>query len=586
MHNRIKYIFWRGIFTVIILSIELAGAQNVRNAPKDYYAPPMNIVLLQSANFAEARTDHFHSGIDYKTGGQEGEPLYAVADGHVSRIGVSPTGYGRVLYIDHPNGTTSVYGHMQRFEEPIEEYVRAQRYKQRRHRVDLYPPADMFPVTKGQQIGLSGNSGSSLGPHLHFEIRDTHSQRPYNVNALGFYPHKDDIPPTLVRLHYIPVDTVGGVPVSGRAKTYELASASRGAYYTADTSALKLPRLGYFVLEATDRKNNTQNTFGIYGVDMEIDGERIFSYRLDSFLFSDTRFVNSLTHYGMQKGSRNELLRLAVQDGNKLPVYRGVKDRGAVILPDGDVHHINITAYDDNGNSSTLSFKVTLEGGKKPAAEPAGIPVDNKRSFGCSSDGLHINIPANSLYDAIFYRQYIDDSAVNAKTAPMKALTPIYRVHDEDTPLHTAMAITIEVPDVPEDPLKLCIARISADGKKFNYTGGEYSRGRISASTRSFGLYTVVVDTKAPSVTPSFANGADLRGTSAISFNVTDDFSGVASYEAEIDGKWIVFDKQGAVITHNFDDSDISYHGTQHTLTLRVTDNCGNVNTIRRTFIR
>ncbi|MCD8071946.1 MAG: M23 family metallopeptidase, partial [Alistipes sp.] len=410
----------------LILSISALFGQNVRNAPADFYAPPMNIRLLQSANFAEARTDHFHSGIDYKTGGQEGEPLHAVADGHISRIGVSPTGYGRVLYIDHPNGTTSVYGHMQRFEEDIEQYVRAQRYKQRRHRIDLYPPADMFPVTKGQQIGLSGNSGSSLGPHLHFEIHDTHSQRPYNINALGFYPHKDDIPPTLVRLHYIAVDTINGVPVNARPRTYELASASRGVYYSADTSALRLPRTGYFVLEATDRKNDTHNTFGIYGVDMEIDGERTFSYRLDSFLFSDTRYVNSLTHYGMQKGSRNELLRLAVQEGNKLPVYRGVKDRGAVILGDSAVHHVNITAYDDNGNTSTLSFKIRLDDSRN-AADITGIPVDHKRAFSCSSDGLHVNIPANSLYESIYFRQWVDVSAVLPMTGPMQPLSAVFR---------------------------------------------------------------------------------------------------------------------------------------------------------------
>ncbi|MCD8071945.1 MAG: hypothetical protein LUE10_01965, partial [Alistipes sp.] len=145
---------------------------------------------------------------------------------------------------------------------------------------------------------------------------------------------------------------------------------------------------------------------------------------------------------------------------------------------------------------------------------------------------------------------------------------------------------TIELSEEPEDHSKLSLARISADGKKFNYIGGEYSKGRLSATTRSFGLFTVVSDTKAPSVTPSFATGADLRGASTISFNVTDDFSGVASYEAEIDGKWIVLDKQGAVVTHTFADSDISYHGTEHTVTLRVTDNRGNTNTLRRKFIR
>ncbi|MCD7968995.1 MAG: M23 family metallopeptidase [Alistipes sp.] len=589
---RTKISHWRIIMFLAVAAAlfafypNSAQSQGVADVPKDYYVPPMNLRLLLSANFAEARTDHFHSGIDIKTGGKEGEPLFAVADGYIARIGVSPTGFGRVLYIAHPNGTTSVYAHMQRFEPEVEQYVEQERIRLKKHRVDLYPEPGMFQVRRGERIGLSGNSGSSLGPHLHFELRDTPSQRVHNVAKLGFYDIKDDIPPMLVRLHYIAVDTVNVVPVNARPRSFELAAASRGVYYLADTTALKLSPCGYFVLEATDRKNDTNNTMGIYGVDMELDGERVFSYRLDSFLFDNTRYVNSFTHYGMQKGSRNELIRLAVQDGNRMPIYRGVKDRGAIICNDDTVRQVKITAHDDNGNTSVLTFRVCLGSGKQPVAIPEGIPVDNRRSFSRGGEGLQVSIPANSLYEPIYYRQYTDSVTVNPRTAPLRPLTPVYRVHDENTPLHSAMTVSIDVPGESDDFSRLCIARVSADGKKFSYVGGKYSNGRVSASTRNFGLFTVVRDTKAPTVNPSFANGADLKGQQSISFNVSDDFSGVASYEGEIDGQWIIFEKQGAVITHYFDSSSVNYNGGEHKIVVRVTDNCGNTTAIERTFIR
>ncbi|MCD8173837.1 MAG: peptidoglycan DD-metalloendopeptidase family protein [Alistipes sp.] len=563
-----------------------AVSQGVARAPKDYYRMPMDVPTLLSANFAEARPDHFHSGIDLKTGGVEGEPIYAVADGYISRVFVSHSGYGRALYVVHPNGTTSVYGHMQRFEPEVEEYVNSERHRQRRHNVDLYPGEERFPVVRGQQIGLLGNSGSSFGPHLHFEIRDTPSQRVHNIPRLGFYDIRDNIPPMLVRLHYIAVDTLNSVPVSRRVKTYELASAASGVYYTADTSALRLPRNGYFVLEATDRKNNTHNTMGIYGVDMEIDGDQVFGYRLDSFLFGETRYVNSYTHYGMQKGSRNELLRLAVQDGNRLSVYRAARDRGAIYLTDDEVHNVRITAWDDSGNSSVLTLKVRRNPDDAAPGVPEGIPVDHRRAFSRSTDGLHVTIPANSLYEPVYYRQHIDHPAASVPTANMRSLVPVYRIHDADIPLHTAMTVTIDLPGDIGETDKLCIARVSDDGKRYSYVGGKYSAGRITADTRSFGLYTVVRDVKAPAVTPSFANGADLRGRDSFSFNISDDFSGIAYYTGEIDGQWIVFERKGAVITHNFDTSTVTYDGREHTLTLRVTDNCGNTASVSRTFVR
>lgn len=570
----------------------VVGTVSAQDAGKydGYYRQPLDGRLLLSANFAETRTDHFHSGIDVKTGGVEGKPLYAAADGYICRVGALPTGFGRVLYINHPNNTTTVYAHMQKFIPEIEAYVASERYRLKRHRVDLYPSADMFPVKKGQLIGYSGNSGSSMGPHLHFEIRDTPSQKIMNVPALGVYDIRDDIPPTIVRLHYIEMDTVNGVPVSYPPVPVDVMNVSKGEYILSDTSVVEVGENGYFVLEATDRKNDTHNTMGIYRTVMSIDGDIVFSYKIDNYLFSEQRYVNSLAHYGMQKGSRNELLRLAVQENNKLPFYSDVRNRGAVCLADGDVHRVDISAWDDSGNVSTVSLRVRRRrSGEKPPV-PAklleGMPVYCNKSFARNENGAYVAIPAGALYEPIFYTQNIDSSPERSPDG-RKLYSPVHAIHREDVPLHKAIDVSIDVSGVPAGfESKLCLARVSADGTKYTYAGGKYEKGRMVCSVRNFGKYCVTADNKPPTVTPSFKDGENLSSKSSVSFTLRDDFAGVASFNAAIDGKWIAFEQQGAVITHYFDPSRITYNGGEHELSITVTDNVGNSTTLKRKFIK
>lgn len=585
-----KFLCAAGICSVLFVIPEGAAAQNSGRFEDGYYRQPLDGRLLLSANFAEARTDHFHSGIDIKTGGVEGKPLYVAADGYIVRVGASPTGFGRVLYINHPNNTTTVYAHMQKFIPEVEAYVKSERYRLRQHKVDLNPSADKFPVKKGQLIGYSGNSGSSQGPHLHFEIRETPSQRILNVPALGVYDIKDDLPPMIVKLHYIEVDTIKGVPVNYPAKSAGVTNVGSGEYVLADTPVFEVGKNGYFVLETTDRKNDTHNTMGIYSAAVSVDGSQVFSFKIDSYLFSEQRYVNSLTYYPMQKGARNEFLRLAVQANNKLPVYSGVKNRGALYLKDNDVHSVEIAAADDNGNVSELSFKVKRrdEGVEAALAESAkeGTPLDHKKQFVNNGDGLYVTIPANSLYEPVLYNQEIIASLERTPEG-RKIYSPVYSIHKDDVPLHTAMTVSVDAPEVPANLLpKLCLARVSANGNGYSYAGGKYANGKVTASLRNFGRYCVVADNKAPTITPSFAEGADLREKSSLAFTLKDDFSGIASFNVTLDGKWVPFEQQGSVITHYFDPSKIEYKGGKHEIVISVTDNKGNTGSLKRSFIR
>lgn len=560
-----------------------------------YYRPPMNILMLPSANFAETRPGHLHAGVDIKTGGVEGQPLYSAADGYVCRIGVSPGGYGRVLYVAHPNGTTTVYGHMQKFTPEIEKFVVDERYRTRRHNVDLYPDAAKFPVKRGQLIGHSGNSGSSGGPHLHFEVRESASQRPVNVLARGYLDIKDDIPPTIVNLYYIETDTVGVVPVYAKPRLLGVRKTSPGKYALDGTGTVTVGPRGYFVIEVTDRKNDSQNTMGVYGIDVSVDGGSVFSFNLDCFRFDQQRCVNSLMQYDMQIGKRNQFLRLAKQGNNHLPVF-GRVERGGLVMPQDDAPHpVVITVSDDAGNVSELSFDISRrvkDIQPRIVGDTVGIPLNCGKTFVWSQPGIEVSMPANALYESIFYRQTATDSlpaGTQGNVGTIPRYSPVYAVHDSKVPLHTAITLSVkpdrEIPEALRP--KLCLASVSDNGRQYASAGGKYSDGRVSGDVRSFGRYCVVADTIPPVIKPSFAKGADLRNSKTISFNISDNFSGVATYTASIDGHWIAFE-QGSWgrITHTFDPARIEYKGGRHELVITLADGVGNSTTLSTEFIK
>lgn len=269
----------RLLISALLLCSAPVSAQHL--APEDYIFPLRDVAGLYSANFGEMRPNHFHSGIDIKTDGVTGKPVLATADGYISRIAVTPGGYGRAIYITHPNGTTSVYGHLSKFRDDIEKYVHEERYRTRRNSINLYPSADRFPLKQGEQFAWSGNTGSSAGPHLHFEIRDSRTQRTLNTISSGVIRTRDDIPPRLVKLYYVEVDSVRGVPVHARPRPVELVEKTPGRYALKQEGALSVGGRGYFILEATDRKNDVSNTFGLWRIREFADEDPIFELRID-----------------------------------------------------------------------------------------------------------------------------------------------------------------------------------------------------------------------------------------------------------------------------------------------------------------
>lgn len=556
--------------------------------PAYYVYPVGGAVRALSANFGEMRPDHFHSGVDIKTDGVTGKPVLAATDGEVVRILVSPSGYGRALYVAHPNGTTTVYGHLSQFRDDIETYVREERYRQRRNRVDLYPARGRFPVRQGERIALSGNTGQSFGPHLHFEVRDTPTQRTLNTVAAGIIRVPDDIAPLLVRLHYFEVDTLGGLPVAAPRRSFPIRRTSGGDYRLDAPDPLPVGRMGYFVLEATDRKNGVNNTFGLYRVTLEADEEPVFQYRMDGYAFDETRYCNVVACYPLQIASRNEAIRLAVPESNRLDCYPILRNRGLIACSAGERRQLRIVAEDDSGNRSSLTFAVTGSDDQKTFhadADTLARVIDPSKRFADRHNDLCVTIPAGALYEPVRY-----EMTHHARPAPcdttLTVLSSVYRVLSRDTPLHEPAEVTVRA-FVPRDlQPHATLATINGKGR-LSYLGGTYRSGGITLRTRTLGYLLMVADTVSPRLEPRFGDGADLSRARGFSFAIDDNFSGIASVRAEIDGRWAILDRDPirGTVTHTFDDRDLPT-GELHRLRVTAADRCGNTASWEGTFLR
>lgn len=578
----------RRILTFLLLLFSATAPKALPLDTARYAYPVPDAARLYSANFGEMRPDHFHSGVDIKTDGVTGKRVVAAADGYVCRIAVSPWGYGRALYVAHPDGTTTVYGHLSRFRDDIEEWVHAERLRTGRIRCDIACPRDRFPVRRGEQIARSGNTGQSFGPHLHFEVRDTPTQRTLNTIARGLLPVRDDIAPTIVRLHYVEIDTLRGVPVRSSPSVCEAVKHPDGIYRLKRQGALPVGGRGYFVLEATDRKNGVQNTFGLYRVEMAIDGRTCFGYRMDGYTFDRSRYCNAVSCYPVQVASRHEAIRLAQLDGAPDDFYTAMEERGLLRVAPHQRREVRIEVEDDCGNRSLLAF--TVEG--RPAevwfharADSAAIVVDRRKEFRHTEDDLTVRIPAGALYESVFFRQHRSTKPLPRDTTVV-ILSPVYSLLDASTPMQEAATVSLRVYVPPALRERTVLATRSRKGK-LQSLGGGYADGCVTARTRKLGELFVAADTVPPRAEPLFAAGANLRKTSAARFRVSDNFTGIERFAATVDGRRAVVDYlpvQGTMAVQL--DDPARTPPARHRLRLEVIDGCGNRTVCEIEFVR
>lgn len=542
-----------------------------------YYGYPLaHVAGYFSANFGEMRSNHFHSGVDFKTDGREGKPVLAVAEGYVQRVLHSPTGYGRALYVVHPNGTTSVYGHLSSFRADIEEWVKEERLKQRSNRLDLWCDSARFRVARGEEIARSGNSGTSFGPHLHFEIRQTASQRTLNTLSEGLFSPKDHIPPYLYRLHYVALDTMRGVAVNSPLKSYEIERRDGGEHRLRQQEPLEVDRLGYFILEGSDRKDDVSNTFGLYHIALYRDQELLFEYRMEGFTFDLTRYCNAVSFYPLQRRSRNEVIRLAALERTPRILYSSLKEGGVIRTSAEESAKLKLIVTDDCGNSSTLHFTIkgiADERSFTPKRDSLSPVVICHKPFSYSADGLRVKMRPGTLYEDTFYHQTLSERKIKQEPTLIR-LSPLYRLLSESVPLHRAIELSIDcfVPVALRE--RVAVARLNDKGGLV-MVGGSYMQGRVTAKSSTLGEFCVVADTLPPRITPRF-KAEDLPRIKKLRFGLSDNFSGVARWAAYVDGEWFPLDYQPVRAEAILSLEEIERKGAQHRIVVRVEDGCGN----------
>lgn len=575
----------RRLLTLLIFTACCSGAHGQQLDPGDYVYPMQGLKQrLYSANFGEIRPGHFHAGVDIKTDAEEGKPVVAAADGYVSRVVLQAGGYGRAVYITLRNGTTVVYGHLQRFRDDIEAYVRRERYRTRSNSANLWFKPDTWPVRQGEIVAYSGDSGSSGGPHLHYEIRDTETQRLYNPVREGIIRPEDKLPPRIVRLHYFEVDTLHGVPVHSAPESYDAVRSSEGQYSLKHDGPVAVGRRGYFAAEVTDRRDGVWNTFGVWRLTALCDGIPYFEYRMDSFTYDISRCSDAVSCYPLQLDSRNEAIRLAQLAGAPDCFYPVMEERGLLRTAEGQERSIRIEAEDDCGNRSSLEFSVRGRAGEfRAQADTAAVAVwpDRTATLRIGRE-LEARIPRGSLFEPTFVRPRRSESP-HSDTG-LVVLSPAYRVFEHQTPLPSAVEVTLRT-RVPQS-LQLR-AMLAARTRKGSLTpvGGTYSNGAVTARTRTAGDLLVVADTLPPSVRPLFDAGADLSKAAGLRFRVSDNFSGVASWTLRIDGEWVPCDRfpMKGTLVHLF---DTPAQRRKHSVHLSVGDGCGNITRFEGTFYR
>ncbi len=532
----------------------------------DYYRSPVAHPITLSGNPSEIRADHFHAGYDIRpvSIGATGDPIYAVADGYLSRIVVSPTGYGKALYITHPNGEVSVYGHLLGFSSNIGAWVRKQQYNRKSFAVDLYPDKALFPVKKGERIASMGNSGSSGGAHLHFEIRDARAGQPRNLTAEGVYTIPDHIAPSVLNVLLFEVDTLQWVPVHRLVRSVPASSLARD-------SVLYLSKNGYLAYEVIDYKDATKNTLGVYSLTQKIDGQVGFSFAIDRVDFATTRYVNTFVSYAQNRTSRNHVLRAYVSPNNPLQVYRNVVRRGVIDPPEpGCSRRIETTVSDDAGNRTTLRFWIG-RGMDSACPEPVGEPVFWNREFRKTVGGWSLTIPSGALYESTLL-----PVAANADST-------VFSVGSGDVPLQLPVRIVKKDPAIPVALQSKALIVRQAAGKS-SAVGGNWDnlQQSLSASTRTLGDFAIGFDTLAPVITPLAKPGTTLRGE--LGFTVTDDLSGIASYTLTVDGAWALleYDPKSNRMSH----APVAAGGpASRRVVLTVTDAKANKQTFQGTYV-
>jgi len=548
-----------------------------QNDSRPNYVLPLKIKPVVSGSFGELRSNHFHSGLDLTTNGKTGYRVYASDKGSVSRIKVSSGGYGKALYIDHPTGHTTVYAHMERYSDKIDSIVRARQYAEKSFAIELFFKPGELPVERGEVVGYSGNSGSSGGPHLHYEIRDKATQRPMDP-MLFRNDIEDDVKPQIQGLKIYALSSESSI--KGKADDYYSPTVHyEGKFHPKGWKQIKAyGKIGIGV-QVIDYLSNSWRKCGVSSIELYANDTLIFHSLINQFSFAETRYLNAQIDYAEKISSGKRIQRSFVLPNNRISINKKANTYTIDARP-GQTYNMKYVAKDVTGNTSELYFTIL---GVDPI-QVADIENDMKvlkcnQSYSIDTLGMKIEIPKNALYENAELLIHRNDTLIDG------LLSSVYTIGDPHIPVHKYMSMGIPVNDsIKHLKDKFCVAGVTATNKIYS-RGGHYKDGYIQMSTRNFGRMALAVDTIPPRIRLRKAPASNnYSGRSSIEILISDNFSGIKDYECLIDGKWALFeyDAKNSRLTGFF--KNIPINSGKHELQVTVKDQKNNQSELKVSF--
>ncbi|WP_184542590.1 M23 family metallopeptidase [Mucilaginibacter sp. FT3.2] len=544
-----------------------------RQYPQNYFRYPLDLLPHTTAgSFGELRPAHFHSGLDFKTNQRTGYPVYAVNDGYISRVRVQFGGFGRAIYITHPNGYTTVYGHLQSFTPVVAALVKAYQYEHQTFEADFKLQPTQVPVCKDEVVAISGNAGASAGPHVHFEIRDTKTEETINPQLFGL-TIPDKVPPTITS---IGIYHLNGAPFSEKTqREFMGVTGAAGNYHLTKPEVLHLSGNIGFGINTTDMNSTSANHNGIYSLELKLDGQTVYTFAVERFAFDQTHAINAYIDYPTFESSRRWMQKCFIMPGSHISLYPQSINRGIITFNDNAIHEVEYVVKDVAGNTSTLKLKVQANPFNPVAVRMAGtlFHYDKKSEF--STDKVKVTVMPGNLYDDL-------DFIYSISPKPAGGYSLLHHIHNRLTPIHENYDLWIK----PETDLGKYADKAVIVSTTMGCVGGYYQDGWVKAQPSTFGDYFIKVDTIPPVIHPlNIQNGSNLKAAHSINFRMSDNLSGVKTYSGTIDNKWVLMelDYKTKILSYTFS-GDIA--PGKHTFKLTLVDNKNNFADFTADFYR
>ena len=542
--------FFQKLLTKLLVSF---SSIVIHSQEVDFHTPidaPFNL----SGTFGEFRS-RFHTGIDFKGG--EGINIFSIEDGYISRIEVSPNGYGKVIYITHPNGYSSVYAHLSRFSPDIERYIKSEQYRSKSFTVKKFPKKDKIQIKRGELIGYSGNTGRSFGAHLHFEIRETNSQDALNPLIFN-YTYEDLERPIIRGLYTINENNSLIRHLPKRVKISKVNDST----YVADNIVFS-GNIG-FGLDIYDiQYKNLFNRNGVYKIELLIDSIRKFSYSMDRIKFSENHYKKLMYDYLSLVKNNKRVLKVYSPPKSNLSFIKKNDFDGIIKSNEISGSNVNIKVTDWNNNASYLKFKIISTDSIELNKPLNGIEILANQKYVINKGESSIEINKNTFYEDVLLNITSKDNTID--------------LGEEVTPFRSSIKLKVPI-DKNLDSLSLSQTFIGKIvNNKVNYISSKINDSFITANTSSLGKYIISRDSILPEIRPiNFKNKSNVKSNKTLRIKIKDDKSGIKNYNVYINGKWALFEyepKQN-LIFHDLSDSVIE--DGENDLLIELEDGVGN----------